>query len=175
MKHRMAPLSAAVARVQLRHLAERNKRRNENIEYLSGKLERLGLNTFPAPNGVSRVYFQFIVENQERRTGLSTDRLAAAVQAEGCDVVPCRYPLLHQQPVFTEDRYIEIARLRHLPREQLPVYKADALPRTAAANKRIMQLPSFPNAGRELLDQYAQAFEKVIGAADEISRIELRS
>jgi len=175
MKHRMAPLSAAVARVQLRHLAERNERRNENIEYLSGKLERLGLNTFPAPNGVSRVYFQFIVENQERRTGLSTDRLAAAVQAEGCDVVPCRYPLLHQQPVFTEDRYIEVARLRHLPREQLPVYKADALPRTAAANKRIMQLPSFPNAGRELLDQYAQAFEKVIGAADEISRIELRS
>jgi len=77
--------------------------------------------------------------------------------------------LLHQQPVFTEDRFIDIARLRHLPRESLPTYRPDALPRTAAENQNLLQLPSFPNADRSLLDEYARAFEKVIGSAAEIA------
>jgi dTDP-4-amino-4,6-dideoxygalactose transaminase len=172
MKHRMAPLSAAVARVQLRHLAERNRRRNDNIIYLSRRLEPLGIRTFLPPSGVERVYFQFIIDNQTDRTGLTTDRLASALKAEGCEVSQPRYPLLHQQPVFTEGLYIDLARLGHLPREQLPVYNPNDLPRTVAANRRLMQMPSFPNAERALLDQYALAFEKVLGAAAEIARIE---
>lgn len=169
MKHRMAPLSAAVARVQLRHLSERNARRNANIEYLSRRLEKLGINTFLPPEGIERMYFLFIVQNDESRTVLTTDRLVAALRAEGCDVVKPRYPLLHQQPVFTEGRFIEIARLQSLPRESLPTYRPDALPRTTAANATLIQLPSFPSAERPLLDQYAKAFEKVLAAASEIS------
>jgi dTDP-4-amino-4,6-dideoxygalactose transaminase len=169
LKHRMAPLSAAVARVQLRHLPEHNARRNENIRYLSERLEKFGLNTFLPPPDVERVYFMFMVENVELRSGLPTDRLVAALQAEGCMVASPRYPLLHQQPVFTEDRFLDIARLRHLPRETLPIYRPDALPQTAAGNERLIQLPSFPNADRVLLDQYALAFEKVIAAAADIA------
>ncbi len=170
LKHRMAPLSAAVARGQLRHLHERNAARNENIEYLSHRLERLGLNTFLPPEHVERVYFMFMVENVESRTGLKTDLLVAALLAEGCDVQVPRYPLLHQQPVFTEGRYVDIARLHHLPRETLPTYRPDALPITTAGSERLIQLPTFPRAERPLLDQYARAFEKVIGAASEIAR-----
>jgi dTDP-4-amino-4,6-dideoxygalactose transaminase len=170
LKHRMAPLSAAIARVQFRHLAERNARRNDNLRYLSERLEKLGFNTFLPPPGVERVYFMFMVENVESRTGLSTDRLVTALKAEGCDVALPRYPLLHQQPVFTEDRFLDIARLRHLPRETLPRYRPDALPRTAEGNERMIQLPSFPNASRALLDQYALAFEKAVAAASEIAR-----
>lgn len=169
MKHRMAPLSAAVARTQLRHMAERNTRRNANIVYLSRRLEKLGINTFLPPDGVQRMYFLFIVQNDESRTGLSTDRLVAALRAEGCDIVKPKYPLLHQQPVFTEGRFIEIARLQSLPRETLPIYRPDDLPRTTAANATLIQLPSFPSADRPLLDQYAKAFEKVLAAASEIS------
>jgi dTDP-4-amino-4,6-dideoxygalactose transaminase len=168
MKHRMAPLSAAIARVQLRHAAARSKRRIENLEYLSRRLEPLGLNTFLPPPGIQRVYFLFLVHNDEERTGLTTDTLVAALRAEGCDVFGPRYPLLHQQPVFVEDKFIEISRLSHLPREQLPVYRAEDLPRTTAANARLLQLPSFPNADRNYLDQYARAFEKVLGSAVEI-------
>ncbi len=169
LKHRMSPLSAAIARVQLKHLSERNARRNENIEYLSRRLEALGIHTFLPPNEAERVYFQFLVQNDPRRTGLVTDKLVAALRAEGCDAIGPRYPLLHQQPVFTEDRFIDIARLRHLPRELLPVYKPEALPRTMAGNATLIQLPSFPSAERALLDQYARAFEKVRGAAAEIA------
>lgn len=172
LKHRMAPLSAALAREQFKHLPERNARRNENIAYLSGKLEKLGIGTFLAPEGIERVYFQYLVENKESQTGLSTDRLVTALQAEGCTVATPRYPLLHQQPVFTEDKFIEIAQLTSEPRATLPTYRPDALPRTRAANQRMMQLPSFPRAERALLDQYALAFEKVIGAAGEISELD---
>ncbi len=168
MKHRMSPLSAAVARTQLRHIAERNARRNANIEHLSRRLEPLGFDTFLPPPGVERVYFLFIVQNDESRTGLPTDSLVTALRAEGCDVVRPKYPLLHQQPVFTEGVYIDIARLHHVPRESLPSYRADDLPRTTAANAQLIQLPPFPSADRPLLEQYAQAFEKVIAAAPEI-------
>lgn len=169
LKHRMAPLSAAVARVQLKHLSERNARRNENIVYLSQRLEKLGFNTFLPPADIARVYFMFMVENVRSRTGLATEQLVKALQAEGCEVALPRYPLLHQQPVFTEDKFIDIARLRHLPRESLPIYKPDALPRTSAGNERLTQLPLFHQADRKLLDQYALAFEKVVGAAAEIA------
>jgi len=169
LKHRMSPLSAAVARVQLRHLSERNARRNRNLEYLSQKVEKLGIHTFMAPPGVERVYFQFLVQNDSSRTRLTTEQLASALRAEGCDAIGCRYPLLHQQPVFTEDRFIDIARLRHMPRESLPKYRPDALPRTTAGNATLIQLPSFPSAERPMLDQYARAFEKVLASAGDIA------
>jgi dTDP-4-amino-4,6-dideoxygalactose transaminase len=170
LKHRMAPMSAAVARVQLKHLAERNARRNENITYLSRRLEKVGLNTFLQPPEIERQYFMFMVDNKKERTGLTTEQLVKALRAEGCQVAPNRYPLLHQQPVFTEDVFIDIARLRHVARESLPVYRPDALPRTAAGNERLMLMPLFHSAERSLLDQYASAFEKVLASAEEIAR-----
>lgn len=171
MKHRMAPLSAAVARVQFKHLAERNRVRNDNVVYLSQKLEALGIKTFLGPEHVERVYFMFLLDNDVSRTGLTTPQLVRAVQAEGCQVAQPRYPLLHQQPVFTEDKFIDLARLSHLSRESLPVYKPDALPVTEAGTRRAFQLPTFPSGERALLDQYALAFEKVIGAASEIAAL----
>ncbi|MHC5110418.1 MAG: DegT/DnrJ/EryC1/StrS family aminotransferase [Planctomycetota bacterium] len=171
LKHRMAPLSAAVARTQLRHLEARNRRRNENLEYLSRRLETLGIKTFMAPEGIDRVYFMYILDNDEARTGLPTPLLVKALQAEGCQTLQPRYPLLHQQPVFTEDKFIEIARLQHLSRDTLPVYKPDALPFTQAGQARMFQLPNFPQAEKDLLDQYATAFEKVIGSAAQIAAL----
>jgi len=112
----------------------------------------------------------FMIENNEERTRMPTKLLVEALRAEGCDAAYPRYPLLHQQPVFTEGRFIEIARLQSLPRETLPTYRPDALPRTTTANATLIQLPSFPSAERPLLDQYAKAFEKVLAAASDIAR-----
>ena len=169
IKTRLAPLSAAVARVQLKHLKERNARRNENLIYLSQHLERLGLHTFLPPAHVERVYFEFIVRYDAQRHGLPIDVLLAALKAEGCNVSLPRYPLLHQQPLFTEGRFARIARIEESDGDSLPVYKPDALPRTEAANRELLKLPSFPSATPELLDQYALACEKVLSHADEIS------
>jgi perosamine synthetase len=161
IKTRMSPLNAAVARVQLRHLDERNGRRNANIEYLSRHLEQLGFETFLPPAHVQRVYFEYLVRAEEKRTGVEIGRLIDALQAEGCDAQRPRYPLVHQQPFFTEGAFAEVARL---PGDvTMPVYRADDLPRTRAANEQLLRLPCFPSASPELLEQYVLAFTKVMG------------
>jgi dTDP-4-amino-4,6-dideoxygalactose transaminase len=169
IKTRMASLSAAVARVQLSKLKERNERRHDNLLYLSERLERLGLHTFLPPAHVSRVYFEYVIRYPVGREGMTLESLIEALQAEGCSVSLPRYPLLHQQPFFTEGLFASIARLTNRDAARLPVYKPDALPQTEAANQELIKLPTFPSAGRDLLDQYALAFEKVLEHAGEIA------
>jgi len=166
IKTRMAPLSAAVARVQLRHLDERNARRNANLAYLSRRLEALGFETFMGPEHVRRVYFEYLIRYPEALAPLPLERLVEALRAEGCEASTPRYPLLHQQPFFTEGHYARIAR----PQGPAVTYRREDLPRTEAAGARLLRLPSFPNAGQELLDQYALAFEKVMAHAQAIAQ-----
>ena len=168
IKTRIAPLSAAIARGQLRRLQENNRRRNDNIEYLSQALEKLGFHTFQAPDHIQRVYFEFMIRYDPANIILPRDVLIEALQREGCLVAVPRYPLLHQQPLFTEGAWKNIARLK--PEENLPEYDPNALPNTQAANEALIKLPSFPNAGREILDQYIHAFEKVLAGSGEIMR-----
>lgn len=159
VKTRMASLSAAVGRAQFRRLDERNAQRNDNLEYLSERLERFGVHTFMSPAHIRRVYFEYLV-----RLPASREALVQALQAEGCEVSLPRYPLLHQQPIFTEGHFARIARLDGSVRR----YSEDDLPKTVRANTELLRLPSFPRASRALLDQYALAFEKVLTNADKI-------
>jgi len=170
LKLRMSPLNAAVARVQLSHLPRRNRRRNENVIGLSRRLEDLGLQTFLAPAEVERVYFEFLVRYDETAGGLPMSDFVQALTAEGALVERPRYPLLHQQPLFTEGHWAAVARLVATPERALPVYDPHALPRTEAANGSLLKLPSFPRATGPLLDQYALAFEKTLKHADTLPR-----
>lgn len=167
MKTRMASLSAAIGRVQLKKLDENNQRRNDNLVYLSQKLEQLGLHTFLPPEHVSRVYFEYMIRYDAEKSGMPLSLLIEALTAEGCTVSTPRYPLLHQQPFFTHGLWKTVARLDDSI--ELPTYKPDALPRTEAANQELIKLPVFPNANRDLLDQYVLAFEKVLSHATEIT------
>ena len=70
-----------------------------------------------------------------------------------------RYPLLHQQPFFTEGHYRAVARIADRGTQDPAT---PSLPQTERANGELIRLPSFPNAERALVDQYAHAFEKVL-------------
>jgi len=166
IKTRIAPMSAAVARVQLRHLAERNRQRNDNLVHLSKALEPLGFDTFLPPEHAERVYFEYIIRYRPETVPLPLDKLVEALTAEGCLVQAPRYPLLHQQPFFTEGHVLDVMRLPE--GIEPPVYRPDDLPRTMAGNATLLKLPSFPNPCRELLDQYIEAFGKVISHAGQI-------
>lgn len=166
VKTRISPLSAAIARSQLARLGERNLRRNTNLEYLSHRLEALGFHCFLAPAHIRRVYFEFIIRHDRERIPLPTPLLVKALQAEGCRVGQPRYPMLHQQPFFTESRFRDIARLPD--GMAIPEYRADDLPQTIAGNETLIKLPTFPNANRAILDQYADAFARVCGRAEAI-------
>ena len=169
-KFRMAPMAAALAVSQLSRMDERNARRNENCIYLSEKLVELGLEPFLAPENVTRVYFEFLVRYNEDETGLPISDLAHALQAEGALVTAPRYPLLHQQPVFTRGVWSTIARLPATTENPLHVYDPADLPVTTLGNGSMLKLPAFPSATTDLLDQYADAFAKVLSHASEIPR-----
>lgn len=173
-KFRMSPMSAAVARAQLRHLDERNARRNANCIYLSKRLAALGFQTFmsgdPGLENTERVYFEFLIRYDQAKHGVPTKALAKALQAEGCQVSAPRYPLLHQQPVFTEGHWKKLARLENIAGLTLPEYNPADLPRTTSGNGTLLKLPSFPSASKALLDQYAAAFEKVMANLAKLPR-----
>lgn len=167
VKTRIAPVSAAIARVQLLRLPENNRIRNSNLQYLSAGLEALGIHTFLPPAHIERVYFEYLVRPDFASIGLSKPSFIKALQAEGCLAALPRYPLLHQQPFFTEGAFIKVMRPQA---GQIPDYSSVSLPVTEAANENMMKLPSFPRASHELLDQYLLAFRKVIRNADRIAR-----
>jgi perosamine synthetase len=174
-KFRMSPLSAALARTQLRSLTARNAIRNANCVYLSKKLAKLGIQTFmsgdPGLEQTQRVYFEFLVRyDATAHDGVPTKAIAKALQAEGCQVSAPRYPLLHQQPVFTEGEWLKLARLEHDESARSRVYDPADLARTTAGNGTLIKLPSFPSADKALLDQYADAFEKVLAQARHLPR-----
>ena len=104
------------------------------------------------------------------QTGLPIVDLVTALRAEGVLVDRPRYPLLHQQPLFTEGHWARIARRSPTDQCPLPTYDPQALPRTEATNGMVLKLPTFPSASTALLDQYAAAFEKVLAHADQIPR-----
>jgi dTDP-4-amino-4,6-dideoxygalactose transaminase len=170
IKTRIAPLSAAIARTQLMRLRENNERRNQNLIYLSQKLEALGIQTFLPPSHVQRVYFEYLVKppcDSHALTShvLTRDSLVHALRAEGCLANFPRYPLLHKQPFFAEGAFKEVMR----PHGNVPDYTQVHLPITEKVNGELLKLPSFPRASKELLDQYAQAFEKVLGHVAQIT------
>jgi dTDP-4-amino-4,6-dideoxygalactose transaminase len=158
IKTRMAPLSAAVGRVQLRHLDERNAVRKANVEWLNERLEGLGFQTYPGPSHVERVYFENLVHYRpERFNGLPIAELIAALTAEGCEVTHPRYPLVHQQPFFTEGHWKSVARVADPPAMVPP----NGLPQTVELQRNLLRLPTFPSRNSDLLHQYAAAFGKV--------------
>lgn len=167
VKTRMAPLCAAVGRSQLARLDERNARRNAGIRHVSQGLEPLGFDTFLPPEHIERVYFEFLVRCPPESVPLGLDALTAALEQEGCRVSAPRYPLLHQQPFFTEGHFQEVARLGS--EQTLPVYDPEALPRTRECNGQLLKLPSFPDASPGLLDQYIEAFSKVVEHSETIA------
>ena len=166
IKTRIAPMSAALGREQLRRLPGYNNKRNGNLVYLSEHLEDLGFDTFLPPDHIERVYFEYLIRYRAEHIPLPLPLLVRSLQAEGCLIAAPRYPLVHQQPFFTEGHAMSIARL---PAEITPAqYSPDDLTETQNGNETLIKLPSFPNADRALLDQYIAAFRRVIEHASEI-------
>ena len=166
IKTRIAPMSAAIARVQLKYLEEHNRRRNENLEYISAALEKLGFCTFLAPSHVRRVYFEFLIRAEPEKSGLSTGLLIEALQAKDA---PSASPLSFIAPATLLHR-------RPLPRDNetwIRLSRPDIPWRRPAGNGANESLhgkaPSFPTADRQILDQYITAFEKVVSSASGIN------
>lgn len=166
IKTRMAPLSAAVGLSQLKKLDKNNQCRNHNIEYISKHLEAIGFDTYLSCESYKRTYFEFLIK-WKPECGLEQESLVKALNAEGAQINSPRYPMLHQQPFFVEGEWNKIARLDN--GLSLYDYNQVSLPVTENESRLMIQLPNFSSANQNFLDQYLDAFDKVVSNAEQIT------
>jgi perosamine synthetase len=150
-KLRMHPLAAALARVQLRGLDERNaiahaqtRRLNDRICQLPGLYEPRSRPD--AERGYYSINALFI---DEKEAGMSRATVVKALKAEGVRASEYVYRLQHKCTIYSE------AKWWHHP----PVIPE--LPGSEQANRETIRLPLFTAEAPEVVDQYATAFEKV--------------
>ena len=160
-KLRMHPVSAILARIQLRDLDKRNAEGTAQIQKLNARITQLpGLTEQYAGPGIHRVFysrnFLFI---DEKKAGMTRDAVVAALKAEGMDVAPYTLKLQTEYPIYKEDKW-----WRHMP------VLGESFPGCDEANRTALSLPYFTSAQPELVEQYANAFEKVWAHKDTLGK-----
>jgi len=167
-KYRMHQLAAVIGKVQLTHLDEVIASRMENLNYLSKGLRDVpGIEPPYTASEVTRGgWYGYVCQYKpEEIGGLSRERYVEVLQAEGAQIYPQRYPLLHKQPFFVErDAYGLGYPYRGFPGERPVRGQVPELPRAEAVHPYLVSLPTFVEPCKPLLDQYIAAFAKIAKA-----------
>ncbi len=183
---RLTEIQAAIARVQLTKLSDLVKKRIDNCNYLSIRLNNIpGISSPKVREGATHVYYQQIFLYKEEITGVPRDLFVKAVQAE-MPVVELRE---------TEGKKIECGYVK--PLYLLPLFQK----RTAFGDKGFPFVSEFyrgqvsydkglcpvaermhfqelitheymrPPASKDDLDDFVKAFEKVYEHLDELKNL----
>jgi perosamine synthetase len=160
-KMRMHPLAAALARSQLRKLPDRNAAGVAQVRRLNDRLVQLpGLSEPRMHSEAKRIYDAAnVLFLDEGKAGFSRAALLKALQAEGVRARAHTYPLQHKFALYREKEWWHHP--PHIPE----------LPGSEQANRNAVALPYFTSAVPELVDQYAQAFEKVWAHRKELANL----
>lgn len=151
-KYRMHPLAAAIGRIQLRGLEERNAVTRNNVKALNSRLMQLPGITEPyvRPDQTRAYYSADMLFLDEKKAGFSRAAMIKALKAEGVGASVWEYPEQHNFTIYSE------AKWWHHP----PVIPT-SMPGGTQVNKSHFFLPLFHGEAAELIDQYVKAFEKV--------------
>jgi dTDP-4-amino-4,6-dideoxygalactose transaminase len=167
-KYRISPLNAALGRVALAKLDDRNRRRNAGIQYLLDAISEIAGLALPAiPNHIHRVYYgqARIRYDAAEFGGLPIERFVEALRAEGARVsggTQLRHRGgLHTQPMFVERAHWAFGHPANAETLERVRYGLGTLPVTEHPPTDRISLPNFPRPTPELLDQYVAAFRKV--------------
>lgn len=168
-KYRMHPLSAAILRQQLKKFERLNRQREENLKYLDLELDKIkGLEVIKTPEYTRRNYYCYRIRYKpEELDGLEIEKFIAALQAEGLDVGKERYVLMHRQPVFNE-----VNSSFPWARDAKIIPDPIRMPSTEQLYGQLLSLPTFPQASKEMVNQYIEGFKKVIENAPLLKDIE---
>jgi dTDP-4-amino-4,6-dideoxygalactose transaminase len=161
LKLRMHPVAAVLARAQLRKLEARTDSGFAQVRRLNDRITKLpGLSEPPTGPGVKRLYYSDnIFTLDEAKAGISRSALVKALRAEGVHARAHTYLLQHKQPL-----YQDASLWHHKP--EIP-----ELPGSEEANRTALSLPYFTSEVPELVEQYAQAFEKVWAHRKELASL----
>lgn len=160
-KLRIHPLGAALARMQLQGMDERNAFLDAQMRRLTDHLIELpGISRpFTRPEA-KRVYWaSLILFIDEEKAGCPKAKLMKALAAEGVRISPGNYDEQHKYKLYSE------AKWWHHP----PVIPA-SLPGTEEVNRTAVRLPLWYEDASELIAQYIKAFEKVWAKRSDLAR-----
>jgi dTDP-4-amino-4,6-dideoxygalactose transaminase len=161
-KFRIHPLAAALARKQMVKLDARNALIASQVRRLNERLTSLpGLSTQRSRSDARRVHWAAnILFLDEKKAGFSRSALLKVLQAEGVRASGAAYPEQHKYTLYRETKW-----WHHPP--QVP----DELPGCAEVNRTTIRLPLFTAEAKEVIDQYAAAFDKVWAHRDVVAKL----
>ncbi len=169
VKTRIAPVSAAIGLNSLKKLDERNAVRKANMARLSEALSKYGFNCYGDTPQWSRTYFEFVARPQlDSSNILSPDEWTAALKSEGCEVSKPRYPLLHEQPFFTEGAFKKVLRIEE---SKCPKYLPGGFDKTRSVNEELIKFPCFTTSEGDVLNEYIAAIHKIGTSQKEVKVI----
>ncbi len=173
-KYRIHPLAAAMAKVQLKYLDQRNQVRKRNLDYLTKGLTGIRGIEPPYTAPYATVYWlNYLARyHAEELKGVPRDRFIEALRAEGVSAYSGRvgYLPLHWNPLFQEREFYGKGCPFDCPHAKRKVlYKIGDYPVAEQMYTKLIGLSTFPNpCERELLDQYIEAFQKVVSNVDQL-------
>lgn len=169
VKTRIASVSAAIGLHSLKKLKGHNNIRKTNMERLSDTLMQYGFDCYKDTEQWSRTYFEFVARLlPNSNTILSASEWVEALLSEGCQVSKPRYPLLHEQPFFTEGAFKKVLRLED---SMCPEYLPGGFSKTRAINDELIKFPCFTSSETSVLDEYIKAIHKIGQSKEQIHNI----
>ncbi|ATX81433.1 dTDP-4-amino-4,6-dideoxygalactose transaminase [Mariprofundus ferrinatatus] len=149
---RMTEMQAAIGRIQLRNLDETQARRQQNADYLSGKLRKVhGLYVPGLPSHIRHAWYRlYVVLRQECLCEVwDQNRIVEAILAEGVPVFHGSCSEIYRERAFETIGWPDGLRL----------------PKAKLAGERSLSFLLHPTLGESELDLVASAVEKVMRVA----------
>lgn len=176
-------LSAAMGRVQLTRLDETNKARIEMAQFLTKRLSELpGLIPPYIPSYAKSVYYLYKIRVDPTQLDVKLsardlrDRIVVALQAEGVKATVWLTRPIYMQPVFQVREGWGKGFPWKSPYASRDVkYDAGLCPVAERISNETFNLTLQPPNGLDLMEEYAQAFEKVTTHAKELEKIKMPS
>ncbi len=166
---RMHVLAVAVSRARFHRLGELIDARRRRHERLSSLLARTGVFEPPTtrPGATRGSWHGYCARYRADRTGVPLDTVVKALAAEGLEVYGRGYhPPLHEQRIF-QVRENPIHLRRHPP--NFRTYRREDFPQTEQHIAQLVGFPLFLDEDLKLVEDYAQACQKVVDHLDELS------
>ena len=169
IKTRIASVSAAIALDSLKKLDKNNVVRKANMEKLSQALSTYGFNCYSDTPKWSRTYFEYVARPSITSDNiLTSDEWVTALISEGCEISKPRYPLLHEQPFFTEGEFKKVLRIEE---SKCPEYFSGGFEKTRLVNNELIKFPCFTTSEQNVLIEYISAIHKIGTSQNKIKAI----
>jgi dTDP-4-amino-4,6-dideoxygalactose transaminase len=178
-KYRISPLAAALSDSAFDGFDEKNEIRNSNARYLEYGLKDIEcINPQKVYNGAVRQFaYHYATYDAEKLEGVSLVTFLNALKAEGLMCGPCSYGRLHKAPLFVEGTPYGKGCPGNCPNAASDYDRKNvSLPVSEyLAASTFMMAPRFERVCRDLVDQYIEAYHKVVNNIDELKQLEKES